>query len=162
MMSQPDVAVRKQTQCFMSIRLGFRNKEIRLWFQHKKWMNGEIPACTYKNIKYSQKRPLNLIQVKAVIILCVKSHLFPSVGLVLCINGFMLFSHVMIADILLSEISLNMSIVTEMLGYKPLCLRVRERERWGRERRVWRRHKQREEEVIIFIQFWIMILRSLL
>lgn len=73
-------------------------------------------------------------QVKAVILLHVKVTVsLCCCCLVLCIGRSMFLSHVIIADILLSEISLDMSIVTEMLGYNPLCLGERQTER-GRER----------------------------
>lgn len=101
-------------------------------------MNAKMPARTCRNIHYTPKRLLSTIAVKALIILWVKSHysslLLLLVALGLCINGSMFFSHVMITDILLSEISLCRSIVREMLGYNPLCLRETQREvREGKE-----------------------------
>lgn len=51
-----------------------------------------------------------------------KSLLHFAVCLLLCNSASVFYSEATIVDILLSEISYNMRIVTEMLGYNPLCL----------------------------------------
>lgn len=70
-----------------------------------------------------------------------KSLLHFAVRLLLCNSASVFYSEATIVDILLSEISYNMRIVTEMLGYNPLCLGERQRERKGKKREVKRRRK---------------------
>lgn len=70
-----------------------------------------------------------------------KSLLHFGVRLLLCNSASVFYSEATIVDILLSEISYNMRIVTEMLGYNPLCLGERQRERKGKKREVRRRRK---------------------
>lgn len=91
-----------------------------------------------------------------------KSLLHFGVRLLLCNSASVFYSEATIVDILLSEISYNMRIVTEMLGYNPLCLGERQREREkGKEeggeeeaeRRVWQKHKRRAKGVIIRTQY---------
>ena len=138
-MNQPDVAVRIQTQSCPSICRGFRQTKTVVSTQ-----------CVKKSCKHMKKKTFQHDDRRG------NDDILHNI---MC-QGFSQFLLLMIADILLSEISLNMSIVTQLMGTTHYVWerdKERESERWGRERRerrevrVWRRHKQRAEGVILSV-----------